>query len=103
MIKMTVKEMFENKYRERMATITEREWKRAKEDAECRNMPVAEFIMLCLEITEKEMNANGLWYSGCELESLNKQKIIASNRHKSDCRNPAKFWLTKKGYKQLFA
>jgi hypothetical protein len=100
---MTVKEMFENKYRERMATITEREWKRAKEDAEYKKMPIAQFIMMCLEITENDCNprknADAYW----EMIEMNKNKLVASNRHKSDCRNPTRFWLTKKGYKEMFA
>jgi hypothetical protein len=102
---MTVKEMFEKKYRERMATITEREWKRAKEDAEYRKMPVAEFIMRCLEIKEKDFNDNGIYYNGGELQSLNTQKLIASNRNRAgfERNHSTVFWLTKKGYKELFA
>ena len=100
---MTVKEIFEKKYRERMATITEREWKYAKEDAECRAMPVAEFIMRCLEITENDCNPRKNAEVYWELIEMNKSKLIASNRHKSDCRTLTRFWLTKKGYKQLFA
>lgn len=100
---MTVKEMFENKYREKMANITEREWKHAKEDAEYRKMPVAEFIMRCLEITENDCNprknADVYW----ELIEMNKNKLIASNRHKSDYKTLTRFWLTPKGYKTLFA
>jgi hypothetical protein len=86
-----------------MATITEREWKRAKEDAEARKIPVAEFIMRCIEITEKEFYLNGIYYSGGELESLHRQKMIASNRHRQHRGHISFFWLTEKGYKQLFA
>lgn len=102
---MTVKEMFENKYRERMATITEREWERAKESAALKKMPIAEFIMRCLEITEKDFYNNGIYYHGGELEALNKQKLIASNRNKAgfERNHITVYWLTAKGYKHLFA
>jgi predicted Zn-dependent protease len=102
---MTVKEMFENKYREKMATITEREWNRAKENAEYKKMHVAEYIMRCLEITEKDFYNNGIYYNGGELEALNKQKLIASNRNKAgfERNHITVYWLTEKGYKKLFA
>lgn len=100
---MTVKELFENKYRERMANITEREWKRAKEDAEYKKMPVAQFIMMCLEITENDCNprknADAYW----ELIEMNKNKLIASNRHRQYHGKVDAFWLTAKGYKAMFA
>ena len=102
---MTVKEMFENKYREKMATITECEWNRAKENAECRKMHIAEYIMRCLEITEKDFYNNGIYYNGGELETLNKQKLIASNRNKSGFKQNhiTVYRKKKKGYKKLFA
>ncbi len=100
---MTVKEIFEKKYREKMATITEREWKYANEDAEFYGMPVAEYIMRNLEITGNECNprknADAYW----ELIALNKSKLIASNMHRQEHGHIDRFWLTKKGYKQLFA
>jgi hypothetical protein len=99
---MTVKEMFENKYRERMATITEREWKRANQNAEHYQMHVAEYIVRCIEVSEKEFNANGIYYQGGELEELHKQKLIASNRHRQEHGHVTVYWLTPKGYKKLF-
>lgn len=100
---MTAKELFEIKYRDRMATITEREWARAKECAELRKMPVAEFIMRCLEITALEcnprQNADAYW----ELIELNKAKLVSSNRHRQYHGQVDTFWLTAKGYKKLFA
>lgn len=100
---MTVKEMFENKYRETMANITEREWQRVLENAAAKQMHPAEYIIKNLVITVNECNprknADAYW----ELIELNKNKLVASNRHrqyhgKVDC-----FWLTPKGYKKLFA
>ena len=102
---MTVKEVFEKKYKEYMANISKKAWENHKFYAEAKNIPVFEHIMLCIEITEKELRENGFYYecTDCELVQLHKSKYLASNRHKSDCRNPSKFWLTNKGYKQLFA
>ena len=100
---MTVKEMFENKYREKMATITGREWNRAKENAECKKMHVSEYIIRCLEITENDCNprknADVYW----ELIEMNKSKLVASNRHRQYHGKIDAFWLTEKGYKKLFA
>lgn len=95
--------MFKNKYREKMANITEREWKRVKEDAQFKKMHPSEFIMMCLEITESDcnprVNADVYW----ELIEMNNNKLIASNRHKQENGHTDRFWLTKKGYKKLFA
>ena len=100
---MTVKEMFEKKYRERMATMTEREWKQAREKADYKKIHIAKYIMLCIEITEFDCsptkNADVYW----ELIEMNKNKLVASNRHKQYSGKIDAFWLTKKGYKQLFA
>lgn len=99
---MTVKEMFEKKYREKMATITEREWKIAKENAELKHMQVAEYIMRCLEITEKECNPRVNPDGYRELIEMNKNKLVASNRHRQYYGKVDVFWLTHKGYTKLF-
>ena len=99
---MTVKEMFENEYRGKMATITEREWNRAKENAECNKMHIVEYIVRSLEITEKKFSDYGIYYYGSELETLHKQKLIASNRHRQERGHVTVYWLTEKGYKKLF-
>ena len=101
---MTIKKMFENKYKNYMANITKKAWENHNYYADALGIPVYEHIILCLELTEKELRENGFYYevTDCELVKLHKTKCLASNRHKSDCRNPAKFWLTKKGYKELF-
>lgn len=99
---MTVKEMFEKKYREKMATITEREWAITKASAQYRKMHVAKFIMLGFDISEKDFNDNGIYYYGGELETLHKLKYIASNRHRQEHGHITYYWLTEKGYKQLF-
>lgn len=99
---MTVKEMFENKYREKMKNITEREWKRVQETAAHLNVPVDRVILCGFEITEKEFYNNGIYYQGGELEALHKLKCIASNRHRQEHGHITVYWLTVKGYKQLF-
>jgi hypothetical protein len=100
---MTVKEMFESKYREYMKSIPERQWQHIKEIAEEKKMHPAQVIMMGFEITVNEANprknADVYW----ELIQMNKDKLIASNRHRQYSGKVDAFWLTKKGYKQLFA
>lgn len=98
---MTVKELFENKYREKVANITAREWERVKQDAECKKMHPAKYMFLCLEITEKDLRANGMFYFGSELEELHKAKCISSNRHRQERGHIDRYWLTEKGYKKI--
>ena len=52
---MTVKEMFEAKYKEYMATINRTTWKNAQFYAEHKGIPVYQQIMLSLEITEADL------------------------------------------------
>ena len=95
--------MFETKYRETMATITERQWARVKEDAESVKKHPAEFIIMNLVMSENECNprknADVYW----ELIEMNKNKLVASNRHRQYSGKVDAFWLTPKGYKKLFA
>ena len=102
---MTVKEMFEKKYKEYMANISKTAWENHKFYAEAKNIPVFEHIMLCLEITDKELRENGIYYecTDCDLVQLHKSKCLASNRHRQEHGHIDRYWLTKKGYKQLFA
>ena len=102
---MVVKEMLESKYREKMANITEREWKRVKADAECYGISVAECIIRELEITETDIKQNGGWYGELHtnLLDLHKQKLIASNKHRQERGHVDRYWLTPNGYKKLFA
>lgn len=97
---MTVKEMFEAKYKEHMATINRRAWENAKFYAEHKGMPVHQFVMLCIEVTGNDLKRWGISYGG-ELEQLHKAKCIASNRHRQEHGHIDRYWLTQKGYKQL--
>ena len=97
---MTVKEMFETKYKEHMATINRRTWENAKFYAEHKKIPVHKFILLSIEVTEADLKKWGVRY-GDELEELHKAKCIASNKHRQEHGHVDRYWLTEKGYKQL--
>ena len=97
---MTVKEMFEAKYKEYMATINRRAWENAKYYAQHKNMPVYQFILLSIEVTEADLKKWGICYGG-ELEELHKERCIASNRHRQEHGHIDRYWLTKKGYEKL--
>ena len=97
---MTVKEMFEAKYKEHMVTINRRAWENAKIYAEHKRMPVHEYILRSIEITQCDLKKFGATYGG-ELEELHKAKCIASNGHRQEHGHIDRYWLTAKGYKQL--
>ena len=100
---MTVKEMFENKYREFMQNVTERTWAIIKEKAEYKKCNPAEIIFReYLVITENEVNPRKNAEVYFELIEMNKNKLIASNRHRQYHGKVDAFWLTKKGYKNCF-
>ena len=98
---MTVKEMFEAKYKERMATIDKRTWEYAVRWANDNGKPVHEIVMMSIEVTQLDLKRWGVSYYGTELERLHKAKCIASNRHRQEHGHVDRYWLTDKGYKQL--
>ena len=98
---MTVKEMFESKYKECMATIKPREWDNAVRCANHYGIPVYEVIIKSIEVTEFDLARWRVRYFGGELEQLHKAKYIASNRHRQERGHVDRYWLTEKGYKQL--
>jgi hypothetical protein len=57
---------------------------------------------MCLEITEHECNPRKNREAYIELIQMNKDKLIASNRHRQYHGKVDAFWLTKKGYKALW-
>lgn len=99
---MTVKEMFENKYREYMKNVPAWRWERIKEEAEARKMHPAQYIIMNLVITENEANPRKNVEVYWELIQMNRDKLIASNRHRQYSGKVDAFWLTAKGYKILF-
>ena len=53
---MTAFELFKHKYEEWLKRITEREWKRIKEDAEQNKMSISDYMMMCIELTINDAN-----------------------------------------------
>ena len=98
---MTVKEMFERKYKEYMKNINRTAWENHKFYAESQKIPVYQHIILSLEITQNDLKKWGIRYDG-ELKELHTQKYIASNMHRNEHGHIDRWWLTKKGYKKLF-
>lgn len=98
---MTAFEIFKQKYEEWLKRMTSREWERIKEGAECKKMSVPDYMMMCLALTNDDCNprknADVYW----ELIQMNKDKLIASNRHRQYHGKVDAFWLTKKGLKEF--
>lgn len=100
---MTVKEMLDNKYGEWLKKINKREWENIQFYASAKGMHIAEYMYMCLEITEFDIRANG-GYGGelfAEVDGMHKQKMLASNKHRQEHGHVTKYWLTKKGIKQF--
>ena len=101
---MTVREMLENKYREYVKNITARQWEIVKTEAENRKLHPAELILrFFINITENEVNPRKNAEVYWELIQMNKDKLVASNRHRQYSGKVDTFWLTAKGYKKLFS
>lgn len=100
---MTVKEFLEIKYREKMLTITEREYRRLKEYCQLTKKHPAEVVYMAFEITENDINQNGGWNGELykDLSQMHQQKLVASNKHRQEHGHIDRYWLTKKGFKHL--
>lgn len=98
---MTAYEMFLNKYKERLKNMSKKEWENIKYYAEAKQMSIPDYMAMCLVITEHEVNPrkNAEVYS--ELIKMNKEKLVASNRHRQYHGKVDAFWLTKKGLKEF--
>lgn len=99
---MTVKEIFETKYRETMAKLTARQWEQIKETAQAKKLHPAELVIRSLVITEYEANPRRNAEVYWELIQMNRDKLVASNRHRQYSGKVDTFWLTHKGYQKLF-
>lgn len=100
---MTVKEILDKKYSDWLKNIRKREWENIQYYASANGMHPAECMYMNLEITEFDIKANG-GYAGelfNEIDSMHKQKLLASNKHRQEHGHITKYWLTKKGLKQL--
>jgi hypothetical protein len=78
---MTARAMFNKKYLEWLKIITEKEWKRIKEDAKLKKMSIPELMFRRIEITENDCNPRKNAEVYWELIEMNKNKLVASNRH----------------------
>ena len=100
---MTVKQFFENKYRDKMLNMAEREWGRIKEQCDFSGKHPAEIIYMGLEITEFDIKANG-GYKGelyDDIRKMHEKNLLASNKHRQYHGKVDAWWLTKKGFKAL--
>lgn len=97
---MTAFEMFKQKYTEWLKNITAREWENIKAYSEARKMTIPDYMIMCIEITDRECNPRTNAAAYWELIEMNKSKLVASNRHRQTHGQTDKFWLTKKGLKE---
>ena len=56
---MTIKEIFDTKYREWLKNINKTSWENCKAYASEKNMHIAEYMYMCIEITENDIKENG--------------------------------------------
>lgn len=98
---MTAFEFFKQKYEEWIKKMTKREWERINECAELQKMTIPNYMMMCLAITENEANPHKNVDIYWELIQMNKDKLVASNRHRQYHGKVNAFWLTKKGLKEF--
>ena len=98
---MTIQKMLEMKYSELQGLHNPVWWDNAKYYAGAQGITLEKYCYLSLEITVKDIKANG-GYSGelwQEISEAHKNKLIASNEHRNYSGKITKYWLTKKGYK----
>lgn len=98
---MTAFEMFYEKYLQWLKNMTEREWNNIQANSAAKQMSIPDYMMTCLAITEHEANPRKNSDVYWELIKLNKEKLIASNRHRQAHGQVDAFWLTKKGLKEF--
>lgn len=96
---MYLSELFTKKYNEWMGFIRPVDLERIQSE---QKNPV-EYMYLCLEITHKEIVSNGGYNSPLyeEIRVWHEMKWLASNKHRNANNQVTKYWLTKKGFKQL--
>ena len=102
---MTIKEMFQKKYEALQGLYNPVWWSNAKYYAEAKKMTLEQYCYMSLEITANDIKANG-GYTGelwDEISKAHGAKLLASNAHRQDARSVTKYWLTKKGFRELIA
>ena len=102
---MTVKELFEKKYREWLKRMRESDWEQIKQNASAGKKHPAEYVYMCLEITVNDVKKNGGYTSDLwkEIRDMHSNKLLASNAHRQYSGHVTTYWLTKKGFKALNA
>lgn len=100
---MTIKEMLQSKYAELQKLNNPVWWANAKYYADAKKMTLEHYCIMSLEITVKDIKEHG-GYNGelwTEIQNAHAGKLLASNAHRQDARTMTKYWLTKKGYKEI--
>lgn len=100
---MTIAELLKNKYETMLKNMNARTWQNIKARSEYENKHAAEIMYMMIEITEFDIKANGGYNSELynELRTMHKNKLLASNMHRQEHGHVDKWWLTKKGFKEL--
>jgi hypothetical protein len=98
---MTAFEMFKKKYEDELKNMNVAKWNNIKYYAEAKKMSIPDYMMMCLAISEHEVNPRKNADVYYELIQMNKDKLIASNRHRNESGHVTAFWLTKKGLKEF--
>ena len=99
---MTAFEMFKQKYEEFLKQMTKRDWEHIKAYAEATKMSIPDYMMsyyivITINDCNPRKNADVYW----ELIQMNKDKLVASNRHRQYHGKVDAFWLTKRGLKEF--
>lgn len=98
---MTANEMLMKKYREWLQNMTKREWENIKVYAEAKKMSIPDYMMMCIEITERDYKQDAELRA--DLWNMHAEKLLASNKHRQEHGHIDRFWLTKKGLNQFNA
>lgn len=100
---MTVKEFFENKYRDAMLNMDKRKWDRIVEEADFYGKNPSEIMYMGFEITSYDIKANGGYNSEfyLDIKDMHEKKLLASNKHRNYSGKVECYWLTPKGFKSL--
>lgn len=100
---MTVANLLKMKYEDMLYSMKRVTWENFKARAEFEKKHPAELMYMALEITEHDIKAHG-GYAGelyAELKAMHEAKLLASNKHRQEHGHVDRWWLTKKGFKEL--
>lgn len=99
--KMTVKEMFYQKYQNMLKRMNQVSWEDFKMQSKAQNKHMVELMYMSLEITVNDIRSNGGWTGELwqEISEMQKNKLLASNAHRQYSGHVTTYWLTPKGFK----